>query len=937
MYRVGLLAVLLLAVVAAANVTLTCTVESRETVDTTDTVSVSFDFTSIAPVFPNKGIRFTNNLIYSPVDSAQWDRQLEFRVILEHYAPNQRWRIDRYKCVYNNSGNVEVGYYDVLAQRPERRTTTVTFRVPPTAAEHSGSTSVKVSQPLEDIYCSAPPTLDSWPRCPTTRAEDNKVTVEPPEWRALQVNGRRPRDVVKAYGVNATIPDPWVYGVKSQDVGTLSYVEVDGSRHGPDVRNAPVKSSVYLYMVGMPTRWGEVKIRRTPNMPVYVLKFVRSFSDPPPAFCRPPTCIVMDWANITQLKRSCDRHGGQAIIYDALVAVQSGYTISEWADFFYGYPVSDTGYRSNTSPEIYLPLGSVYLATVRVLWSPFDFNIYLINRFDDSSGTPYLRLIRSNTYYEDVASRGKVNGPLEISGPGWYSRETKVAVAVDRSVRSIELGAYVWPVPLFWGRYTPVITRQTYSFYCISQNREIQVWLTSSIWPTDGLLRNHPDISGGRYVDMLRLLYGEPVVYYWGQGDQYGAVSVHTDRRYGQTTADAAGQARLYHVTGIAPTDAGMLDISWSMPQTIGGGGGGGGGGTNEVTPWLVWLVPTTACRSMFCTTLHPELVGPLPPFSGDKALPNFGYSFMLLYVGEAGRRRVKVYVEDGYVISGPPIDVSRAQNYKLVEIDKEWRPFEAVIVGPGWWVPYQRLSPCETMPIRALSIYATPDRTGFFKITVEDSGVNTTYVFYVTNDVGYRISVRTPAPESVTAIPFNMTAHVMLGGVPYYHALYGYGEGGRLSPPACLSTWFSNYPASQLYVSGDFWGSFGLTNTLLKPVSIRYNYTKPWLELVEPWRGLVRVRADGPVSGFAFYAQRGGTWVKIGEAAGSCLLVNASRIFPWDPILVLPLVEQELTARPGDVVAIWRPETALLFKTWADVVGYPKGARSVLTVVRRC
>jgi hypothetical protein len=60
MYRAGLLAVLLLAVaVLAGNATLTCTVESSETVDTTDDISVSFDFTSIAPVFPDKGIRFT--------------------------------------------------------------------------------------------------------------------------------------------------------------------------------------------------------------------------------------------------------------------------------------------------------------------------------------------------------------------------------------------------------------------------------------------------------------------------------------------------------------------------------------------------------------------------------------------------------------------------------------------------------------------------------------------------------------------------------------------------------------------------------------------------------------------------------------------------------------------------------------------------------------
>jgi hypothetical protein len=238
MYRAGLLAVLLLAVaVLAGNVTLTCTVESSETVDTTDDISVSFDFTSIAPVFPDKGIRFTNNLIYSPADSAQWDGPLEFKVTLEHYAPNQSWRIDKYKCVYNKSGNVQVRYYDVVAQKPGRRTTTVTFKVPDTAAEHSASATVRVSKPLEGTYCSATPTVESWPNCPAFEAEDNKVSVEyPKSWQALQVNGRRAGETVKAYGVNATIPKPWRYGIKSDDVGTLSYVEVDGSRYDPDVR-----------------------------------------------------------------------------------------------------------------------------------------------------------------------------------------------------------------------------------------------------------------------------------------------------------------------------------------------------------------------------------------------------------------------------------------------------------------------------------------------------------------------------------------------------------------------------------------------------------------------------------------------------------------------------------------------------------------------------
>jgi hypothetical protein len=448
------------------------------------------------------------------------------------------------------------------------------------------------------------------------------------------------------------------------------------------------------------------------------------------------------------------------------------------------------------------------------------------------------------------------------------------------------------------------------------------------------LKKNHPDISGGRYVDLLHFLYGEPTTYHWGQGDQYGMVYARTMPYYADTTADAAGSVKLYYTTGVAPTDAQTFSVTWGMPETSEGISRGGDG----VSPWLVALVPTMACQSMFCTSLSPELLGPLPPFPGDRALPSFGHSFMLMYVGETGRRRVKVYVEDGYVVtSRQSINITRVRNYKLVEIDKEWRPFEAVIVGPGWWVPYRQLGPCEAMPINVQSIYATPDWIGPVKVTVEDNGRNSTYVFHVTNSVWYRVMTRTPAPASITVTPFNMTAYVVLGGVPYFHAVYGYGEGGRLSPPACASTQFDINAASQLYVSGDFWGSFGLANTLLKPVNIQYVYSKPRLELVEPWRGLVRVKADGPVAGFAFYAQRGGTWVKIGEAAGSCLLVNASRMFPWDPILVLPLVGQELDARPGDAVTIWRPETALLFKTWADVVGYPKGARSELRVVRRC
>jgi hypothetical protein len=931
MYRAVLLAVLLLAVVAmAGNVTLTCTVESSYTVDTTGSISVSFYFWSMAPVVfitsldPSVvfsvyiGYASSYTFLYQVAQSAQWEEPLEFSVTLEHYAPDQRWGIDRYRCVYNRSGNVEVRYYDVVAQKPQRKTTTVTFTVPATAARHSNSTSVSVSRPLSGSYCSSTPTVNSWPNCPAFESESNKLSsVSYRDWQALRVNGRRPGDVVEAYGVNATIPNPWEYSLEPNNMVSRSFVRIDGYEgyELKDARDIPVTSSVYFHAVGMPKQWGAVRAWGA-QAPLYVVKPVVS-RQPPTTFCRPPACVVLAWENHTMW---CNQ-AVTDVQYASLVAVQSGVMMSEGVTFKLN---EEGGYFG---ADIRVPFGSIIVPVVKVWWSSglSDVAVRLATM-------PYPRMIRSPTYYEGIAEKGKINGPFHTS---LWTR-SKIAIGIDRDASSIELGWYSWPVPF----YPPQRPSSRISWIidiklCNSTPRSVH--LRAPIWITDALKQNHPDISRDRYLDLLHFLYSEPTTYYWGRGDQYGMVRVRTARYYAHTTADAAGTVKLYHTTGIDPTSVGALFIP-STPQAI-GGGGGGGGGNGGVSPWLVWIVPTIACRSMFCTSLSPEVLGPLPPFPGDRALPNMGYSIMLMYIGETGRRRVKVYVEDGYVISsGPSISVSRAQNYKLVEINKEWRPFEAVIVGPGWWVPHRQLDACGSMSIRVSSIYATPDRPGPVRIIVEDNGRNSTYVFNVTDKVKYRITTRTPAPESITATPFNITAYITLGGIPYYHALYGYGEGGRLSPPACTSTWFDDtYPTSQLYVSGDFWGSFGLANTLLKPVNIEYVYTKPRLELADPWRGLVRVRANGPVSGFAFYAQRSGTWVKIDEADGRCLLVNASRIFPWDPILVLPLVEQVLDTAPGSSVAIWRPETALLFKTWADAVGYPKGARSELKIVGTC
>jgi hypothetical protein len=474
----------------------------------------------------------------------------------------------------------------------------------------------------------------------------------------------------------------------------------------------------------------------------------------------------------------------------------------------------------------------------------------------------------------------------------------------------------------------------------------------------------------------MNVVASDPVLYYWyqyhlrlwafnpqtGDWDIEGSCrtavphhvsmlgSVYRDPEYRYTTK--ADRTRLYHQTaqgdfynyvfGVVEgdnrppgfTDALPLGVASMVP--------------NSTSPWALYIVPTTACNSLICADFRPALWGPAPGPAADLALPGAGYSFLLVYLNKSKQLTVRIYVEMGYVVSRGRggVEYRWVRSYKLHEVTKRWDFLEAVYIGPGWHRSYTPLPPCQPLYVDAGGVYVTPANwTGPIRVVVEDDEGRHHFVFFASNDVSYRIKTATEAPLYFNAPRLNLTILFYLGGVPYFHGVNAFGEGGR-------QTQFSCTPASvkarsllgeadymsQLSATMDYWGEAELWARL----NFMNSFAKPRIELVDPWRGLVKVKADGPVAGFAFYAQRNGTWVKIGEVStGSeyrgCVLVNASRIFPWDPILVLPLVEQELDAAPGSTVAIWRPETALLFKTWADVVGYPKGARSELKVVRTC
>jgi hypothetical protein len=311
--------------------------------------------------------------------------------------------------------------------------------------------------------------------------------------------------------------------------------------------------------------------------------------------------------------------------------------------------------------------------------------------------------------------------------------------------------------------------------------------------------------------------------------------------------------------------------------------------------------------------------------------------------LGEPKDSTVRIYVEMGYIVSRGRggVEYRWVRSYKLHEVTKRWDFLDAVYIGPGWHRSYTPLPPCQQLYVDAGAVYVTPANwTGPIQVVVEDDEGRHHFVFFASNDVSYRIKTMTEVPPFLKTPRLSLTIFFYFSGVPYFHGVNAFGEGGRQTQFSCIPASVkarsllgdADY-VSQLSATTDYWGEAELWARL----NFMNSFAKPRIELVDPWRGLAKVKAEGPVAGFAFYAQRNGTWVKIGEAGGRCLLVNASRTFAWDPILVLPLVEQELDAAPGSTATIWRPETALLFKTWADLVGYPKGAESVLAVARSC
>jgi len=938
------------------------------------------------------------------VYSGEWDRSLSYSVKVEYWKP-EPWTLTQYMCTarlrYGNWTWTSIGYFWLVNATPPRETSTITFTVPSNAVSRSESRTLYVSLRPDKFswfyspLCTQLPDASTWPDCPLFEG-GNKVTQasSPQLWRALVINGKRPGDKVEKYGVEAVIPSPlyytdsWFYGdypidtaaVSTDEAGTWSIYDIpsEGLRFGTRIK---------VEVTAVPTKWGYVEARPPKSVPLYISRVVGAPRGVDPRHSVfPPERFIVGWeGNATWVGDRWVFNGSLAAVAFKTPFILTPY-VALAVDPLPSLRGGGVALIGRTPVEVHMPLGSVAYLHAAVLWR-LDARGVWINSYP---GT-YLRAVDQEgrllaDHYEEAGEKAKLRYSAQkrarpIAGIKWAG----FAAAVDEEFRAVTTAWYAppdpcrqWPSQLLHCTYSQhVFTKVNGTWVGYSRiGRPGSQWPINRIPLVDWMVVNHYGPCQG-FKDFMNVVAGDPVLYYWyvyhlrlwgfnpqtGDWDIEGSCrtevphhvsmlgSVYRDPEYRYTSTS---YGRLYHQTAQGDfynyvfevvegdnkppgfTDALPLGVASMVP--------------NSTSPWAMYLVPTTACNSLICVDFRPALWGPAPGPVADLALPGAGYSFLLLYLGRPKQTTVKIYVEMGYVVSRGRggVEYRWVRDYKLHEVTKRWDFLDAVYIGPGWHRSYTPLSPCQPLYVDAGGVYVTPANwIGPIRVVVEDDEGRHHFVFFVSNDVSYRIKSATEAPLYFNAPRLDITLFFYLGGAPYFHGVNAFGEGGRQTQFSCTPASVKTRSllgeadyASQLSATMDYWGEAELWARL----NFMNSFAKPRIELVDPLKGLVKVKADGPVAGFAFYAQRNGTWIKIGEVSTKlgdeyrgCLLINASRLFPWDPILVLPLVEQELDAAPGSTVAIWRPETALLFKTWADLVGYPKGARSVLEVVRIC
>jgi len=942
---------------------ITITYVGNFTYKTTDTVHISFKFNTIAPAYGDlvsaeypygatttsvwdvefldlRNRAWPTVRVFSTAWEGRWDRDLVYVLNLYYFAPGQDWVLERYRVDWSG---VTI-YFCKVVKTPNRVSDTIKFEISRSQMQFFDYRSIKVSLPIQyrvPWYCDYV-VKDLWTcgdsLCYISFNEQNTYSVSAPSsWRAEEINGFKAGDVIKWGGVEAKIPNPWTY------------------------RNAPFPSSgSFLYDISIsvtvePELWGSVELAPPREIPLYISRAVFG----KPTDCSPPFCFLINsvgnstWVGTHWVWNST--------MYSA--AFKTSFNLRPYIAFAPSAlrPVLTRGI------SIELPLGSAVGFRVAVLW---ELDMAARRVWINSALGTFLRAAGTDGAlidYEEVSKNKKLVYSAPPLNTGHGVKWAELQIAVDENTPAVKTAWYSPPDPCAqWPQqiFTCVYRQSVFTKVNKTWVGYARVGPPGRGWPmrwlelVDWLIPY--SFLNGHGTDLLSMLYGDYALFYdhvyrlktWAfnpatgdfdipselviRGARVSLVSLATSLgEYRNTTRDGAklfyytsspyyGQFYNYLFEGVSGHE---LPAGWTDALPL----GLAGMLSNETSPWLVSLVPTTACTSPICADIKPTLWGPTPSPMADVALPGAGYSLLITYIGEPRTVTVRIYVERGQILQRTASGIAHEPicNAPLATVSKTWAPLDGVYVGPGWWLPYKPLAPCESVQIDVNSIYTTPSNyTGPLLVTIEETETGKRYhfAFIVTNDVSLELRSTSRAPPVYTAnaeVPLNTTALLYLGGSPYFHGLPGAGEGGRRFAFRCVTTTVSGRSyadvaqgAAQLSVAGDFWGEVEIwIKARVKEVQVL-----PIFEAADPERGLVKVSGGTGVVGFAFYLFRDGTWVQKAAVAGSCAVVNASKIAPWDPVLVLPIVEWRAFVYPNGEAQIPRPRAALLSKTWADL-----------------
>lgn len=877
------------------------------------------------------------------VEDAEWDRDLVFTATVGYYAP-EPWTLEEWTD----------GFHIIYraARIPHKDYLKIDFVINKNAAGLKTQKIIYVSEIPPLPLCSAVyNTTEGRCGCSALDLHGEVRVTGPGTWMALRINGRRPGDVVEAFGVRAATPNPWLY-TDTASIGGFPFGVTVETDMGTAALGAEARFVKRIDIRGflVPAEWGYAEFVGPRPMPLLVSRVASIGTG-----CSPPSCFLVGNAgNSTWVGAGWVWRGTLAAVASPSGVALVPYVAVRPRDVVDNGTPAAALWRSVT---VYMPLGSAWEFTPMVLW-----------RLDWGPRSAWVRSYP--TALRVVDDRGELidymglaaAGKLAYSLPDYYASLAggpmgpSVGLAVDGGVRRIRTAWYAAPDPCRGGGLPCISSQHVFTKVNGSWTGYAQVgprgdarWELRTLEISSWLVLSNP--VGGSFVDLMSLLLGDPHYLFrhryrvssWEFSGATGDFDMPTVQEYpgphmvslvsrlvgdGRTTTEAGAPLNLttygafYDYVMIGPegaeypggwTDAKPLGLP-SSPQVSG------------VGPWVVQLIPATACRSALCGGLDVELWGPFPSPVPSLALPVRGYAFAVIYVGRGEETGLRLYVERGAVAGpdgrltevGAGWDPLRGGGGLLAEVPRRaWRFGDAVFLGPGWWREATALAPCQVLRLGGVGLYVTPNWRGPVGLTLEtDSGARFNFVFFTSDRAGLEIRAVAEAPESFTTPSLNVTVGLRVEGVPLFHALTAFGEGGREVKGVCVDSG----GFAQLTASGDYGGFV----ELLARVNISRRPLRPVLQLLDG--GLVRISAPAGlaahVRGYALYLNRGGTWLKVAVLAGEDAVVNASRLWPWDPLLVVPLTEQRVDASDGESVELYVPAPVLVFRWWGG--GWP-------------